>query len=84
MTELNVKNMTCGHCVNTVTRAIQSVDKTASVQIDLHTGRVHVQSDAPTVALLKAVNEAGYPATQSRLINPAPVGATRQGGCCCR
>jgi len=81
MTELNVKNMTCGHCVNTVTQAIQSVDKSAAVQVDLQTGRVQVQSSAATVELLKAVNDAGYPASQSKQPSAVPA---RQGGCCCR
>jgi len=80
MIELNVKNMTCGHCVNTVTQAIQSVDKAASVQVDLPTGRVQVDSNAAPDELLNAVNGAGYPATRSK------VGATivgRKTGCCC-
>lgn len=80
MTELSVRNMTCGHCVNTVTRAIQSVDKSAAVQVDLQTGRVSVESTAAADDLLKAVNEAGYPATQSKLLSPAPA---RKSGCCC-
>jgi len=80
MTELNVKNMTCGHCVNTVTRAIQAVDGSASVQVDLQTGRVSVESSAAAADLLKAVNEAGYPATQSKLVSSAPA---RKSGCCC-
>ncbi len=80
MTELNVKNMTCGHCVNTVTRAIQSVDQSAAVQVDLQTGRVQVESSAVAADLLKAVNEAGYPAEQSKLVSPVPA---RKSGCCC-
>ena len=80
MTELNVKNMTCGHCVNTVTRAIQAVDGSASVQVDLQTGRVSVESSAAAADLLKAVNEAGYPAAQSKQGSPAPA---RKSGCCC-
>ena len=80
MTELNVKNMTCGHCVNTVTRAIRSVDTNAAVQVDLQTGRVQVESSAATVELLKAVNDAGYPAVQSKVVGSAPA---RKSGCCC-
>lgn len=83
MIELNVKNMTCGHCVNTVTRAIQSVDANAAVQVDLQTGRVQIDGSAAAVELLKAVNDAGYPAAQSKGVGLAPASA-RQSGCCCR
>jgi len=82
MIELNVKNMTCGHCVNTVTRAIQSIDVNAAVQVDLQTGRVQVEGSAAAADLLKAVNDAGYPAAQSKGVGLAPAPA-RRSGCCC-
>jgi copper chaperone len=75
--------MTCGHCVNTVTRAIQSIDKSAAVQVDLQTGRVQVESSAAAADLLKAVNDAGYPAAQSKGVGLAAA-PDRQSGCCCR
>ena len=35
MYQLQVENMSCGHCVNAVTKAVQSVDPQAQVQIEL-------------------------------------------------
>jgi copper chaperone len=62
MTELSVQKMTCGHCVSAVTRAIKSVDPQAEVQVDLGSGRVRVDGGTEAVALVKALDDAGYPA----------------------
>ncbi len=35
MYELNVEDMTCGHCMSRVTKAVKSVDPLARIQIDL-------------------------------------------------
>jgi copper chaperone len=56
-----VNDMTCGHCVSTVTKAVKSVDKDAKIQIDLTTHRVQVEpvtSDAQELS--DAIREAGY------------------------
>jgi len=78
MTELNVKNMTCGHCVQMVTGALKSVDQDAAVRIDLQTGRVSVDSTAPAADLAGAVTRAGYPAAPWT----GSVANSRQRGCC--
>ena len=62
MTELSVQNMTCGHCVSAVTRAVKSIDPQASVQVDLQSRRVRVEGHSSAGELIKALDEAGYPA----------------------
>lgn len=62
MIELRVLNMTCGHCVGAVTKALQSVDPQATVDVDLETKRVRIESQQPVEALTRALEEAGYPA----------------------
>lgn len=62
MTELNVSNMTCGHCASAVTRAVKSIDPKAAVQVDLAAGKVRVEGAAPASELVAALDEAGYPA----------------------
>jgi hypothetical protein len=42
-----VNDMTCGHCVSTITTALKATDKDAKVQIDLATHRVQVEPTAP-------------------------------------
>ncbi len=59
--KFNVPDMTCGHCVATVTRAIKAVDGAAEVKADLASKTVAVESSAPAAAVSKAMDEAGYP-----------------------
>jgi len=61
MIAFEVKDMTCGHCVSTVTQAVKSVDKTASVRVDLATHRVEIEASAANAqALQAAIADAGY------------------------
>lgn len=60
MSTFEVPEMTCGHCVNAVTEAVKGVDPAASVDIDLSTKTVSVESDAPVELLSAAIHEAGY------------------------
>lgn len=63
MYELNVQDMTCGHCAGRVTRAIQSVDARATLEIDVKHRRVRINSSSALTDLLDAMAAAGYPAT---------------------
>jgi copper chaperone CopZ len=63
MIEMNVKDMTCNHCVGVVTRTVKQVDPNADVQVDLPTKRVRVDTAHSFGELAKALSEAGYPAT---------------------
>jgi copper chaperone len=58
--ELKLPEMTCGHCVKTVTAAAQRLDPAAQVQADLATHQVKVQTTAPRDALVKALADEGY------------------------
>lgn len=60
MLSMQVKGMTCGHCVMAVTRAIKAVDASAEVKVDLEHGRVDVESQSPAAAISEAITEAGY------------------------
>ena len=44
MLQLTVSDMTCGHCVSTVTKALKQADPQARVEIELKTQRVSVVS----------------------------------------
>lgn len=60
MLEFKVEDMTCGHCVATITKAIQQAERQAVVEVDLpsHTVRVGGASDGKAVE--EAIREAGY------------------------
>jgi len=51
--------MSCQHCVNSVTKAVQSVDKVESVQVNLEQGRADIYGGEPEL-VVKAIIEAGF------------------------
>ena len=58
-----VEKMSCSKCAGRVTKAIQSVQAAAQVNIDLASGKVEVTpSPVDPAVLAKAITEAGYPA----------------------
>lgn len=62
MLKLKVDEMSCGHCVSTVQKAVKSVDPAAQVSVDLPTGTVAVESAASQDTITDAIRSAGYPA----------------------
>lgn len=62
MIELTLPDMTCGHCVRTITEVARWLDPQADVQTDLSTHRARFQTEADPQALRKALEEEGYPA----------------------
>ncbi|MFZ5708480.1 MAG: heavy-metal-associated domain-containing protein [Pseudomonadota bacterium] len=58
--KFHIHNMTCGGCVRSVTKAIQSVDPAAEVSADTGTHNVEVKSQAPRERLVAALTEVGY------------------------
>jgi Cu+-exporting ATPase len=63
MYELTVADMTCKHCVGRVTAAVHAVDPAATVNIDLASGKVRIDSAADLAPLAAAIDGAGYPVT---------------------
>lgn len=60
MYNFQVNDMTCGHCVSTVEKAVKGVDAKAVVKIDLPTHTVEISSQKPAEAFAEAITEAGY------------------------
>jgi copper chaperone len=61
MIAFQVNDMTCGHCVSAVTRAVKGADPAATVQINLGEKRVQVESaTASADELAEAIADAGY------------------------
>lgn len=61
MLKLKVEDMTCGHCVASVQKAVRSVDPAAKVDIDLAAGIVSVETEADKARISGAIASAGYP-----------------------
>lgn len=60
MHSFQIPNMTCGHCVKAVTQAVQAADPAASVQADLATHQIQVETTASREAVVAQLAEAGY------------------------
>jgi len=60
--QFNVSGMTCGHCAQAITKAIESVDPRAAVKVDVAGGMVTVTSDVPTAQIAGAIQAEGYEA----------------------
>jgi copper chaperone len=60
MYELKVDGMTCGGCAASVKRAVQALDSTANVDVDLPSKTVKVDTAVQLDAVKSAVEDAGY------------------------
>ena len=83
MITFEVNDMTCGHCVSTITKAVKAEDANAKVQVDLSTHRVSIEpGSASTAELRDAIAEAGYTPV---VVEPTAgvVAAVARKGCCC-
>jgi copper chaperone len=60
MIELKVPDMTCGHCVGTITKAVKALDASAKIEVSLPEHRVRVDSKASKEDLLRSIADAGY------------------------
>ena len=65
MYELQVENMTCGGCAARVTRAVQAVDDSAKVEIDLRSKTVRVQSEVELETVVSAIVQLGFPVSRT-------------------
>jgi copper chaperone len=83
MIAFQVNDMTCGHCVSTITEVLKGADKDAKVQIDLPSHRVQVEPvHADAGELADAIKEAGYtPVPVQAQAGSVPAGKST--GICC-
>ena len=63
MIEMNVPDMTCGHCAATIRKAVLAIDQGASCEVDLDAKKVTVNSAKPPSDFVDAIQEAGYSPT---------------------
>lgn len=59
---LQIKGMTCEHCVRAVTQALQGVAGVEKVAVDLGAGRARIDGSADDALLVRAVEKQGYEA----------------------
>ncbi|MBU3606351.1 heavy-metal-associated domain-containing protein [Polynucleobacter sp. MWH-Creno-3A4] len=64
MLSLKVSGMTCGGCINAITRAIQAQDPQAQVQADLVSQIVNLETSLSSAQASELITEAGFPVSQ--------------------
>ena len=60
--QFNVPDMSCGHCVGVITKAIQQLDADAMISIDLPAKTVTVETAQDRQIVADALLDAGYAA----------------------
>jgi len=60
MHEFTVQDMTCGHCVATITEAVKALDPDGRCEIDLAARRVKVSSALSADRVAAAISKAGF------------------------
>jgi copper chaperone len=85
MTSFRVDNMTCGHCTAVITEALQAIDPSARIRVNL--GAHQVDIDSPTADVFRlhsAIANAGYPAVLLEgVVATADRPAKVKSACCC-
>lgn len=65
MLSLKVSGMTCGGCINAVTRAIQAEDPQATVQADLASQIVVLDTSLSAAQASQLITAAGFPVSNA-------------------
>ena len=81
MITFEVNDMTCGHCVSTITKALKAADPLAKVSVDLATHLVEIDSTEDAAELSDAIKEAGYTPVAASPTGKQSTSPSR--GCCC-
>ncbi|KHK50953.1 heavy metal transporter [Ralstonia sp. A12] len=81
MITFQVKDMTCGHCVGMITKALESVDSHAKVTIDQAKQLVVIEAtNADPKQLQDAIADVGYTPV---LVEESKIEASVQARTCC-
>lgn len=81
MIAFEVNDMTCGHCVSMIAKAVKATDKDAQVKVDLAAKRVEIEPASSDAAEFKAaIREAGYSPVEAS--QPAAAAPATGGSCC--
>lgn len=59
-TKFYIPDMTCNHCIKTLTTAIQNKDPNAQLEIDLAKHELSIQATSNPSAIEEIIKEAGF------------------------
>jgi copper chaperone len=57
---LNVRGMSCGHCVAAITSAVAPLPGVTDVAVDLENGLVTVEGTVDEASVVAAIEDTGY------------------------
>ena len=60
--EFRVSEMSCGHCTAAIEKAVKEADPAATINCDLETRRVRVETSLAGPDVSAAIKQAGYDA----------------------
>lgn len=60
MYEFHVPKMSCGGCLNNITKAIKTIDQKAKVDADIPSKTVRIETTTSEAEIIKAMTDAGY------------------------
>ncbi|MDP3008165.1 heavy-metal-associated domain-containing protein [Methylotenera mobilis] len=60
MYQFHIPKMSCGGCVRNITNAIKKVDDAATIDADISTKMVRVETAIPEATIIKAMTDGGY------------------------
>ncbi len=60
MIEFKVEDMSCGHCASVITKTVKELDAQATIEVDLGSKTVRIESSQDRSTLAQALDEAGY------------------------
>jgi len=58
--KLNISDMACSACVDTITKAVKNVDSSATVDADLQSKTVSIDTTQSEDDIKSVITEAGY------------------------
>ncbi len=68
MYEFKVEGMTCGHCIQTITKTLNKLDQSAKVVADLASQTIKVESVQDPKSLAAEIEDAGYTVVSTRTL----------------
>jgi copper chaperone CopZ len=63
MLKLKVEGMSCAHCVGRIRQALSGLVPESAVDVELSRGEISLATDLDPVAIIAALEAAGYGAT---------------------
>lgn len=66
-----IPDMSCGHCVATIEKAVKAKDPVATVNPDLSSHTVEIISERSETEIAQVLEDAGYPATPAGSVEQA-------------